>query len=132
MRTLEELFWPKVTAPNDNGCMLWTASLNQKGYGQFMHRRKMFKAHRLAYELKVGPIPEGLHIDHLCRVRNCVTPEHLEAVTPGENSRRGVSHWGARNACSRGHLYEDERPYVARNGSRQCNACRRERYAEER
>lgn len=82
-------FWAKVEV-DESGCWLWTASTNH-GYGHFWVSPDVGKvyAHRYAYELLVGPIPDGLEIDHLCKVRNCVNPEHLEPVTKEENWRRG-------------------------------------------
>lgn len=73
------------------GCWLWTARLNEHGYGNFWLLGKLSLAHRASYELHVGPIPEGLTLDHLCRVRRCVNPEHLEPVTQAENYQRGVA-----------------------------------------
>lgn len=70
------------------GCWLWNGSLTYDGYGLFRANNRATGAHRFAYEYFVGPIPAGLHIDHLCRVRNCVNPDHLEPVTPQENDRR--------------------------------------------
>lgn len=74
---------------DENGCWIWQRSLNRAGYGAWPRRRDSSLAHRRMYELHVGPIPEGLHLDHLCRVPSCVNPEHLEPVTNAENSRRG-------------------------------------------
>ena len=76
---------------NEFGCWLWIGALNRSGYGLF----NKTKAHRFAYQMFVGPIEDGMHIDHLCRVRNCVNPSHLEAVTISENNRRA---WEARRA----------------------------------
>lgn len=88
--TLSERFWSKVRVTHE--CWLWIAGLDHYGYGQFHLDRKVVKAHRLAYELVIGPIPVGLDIDHVCRVRRCVNPWHMELVTRGENVRRGLKH----------------------------------------
>ena len=77
--TPEERFWAKVDKTDD--CWLWTANRTNAGYGHFWLDRRMVLAHRFAYELLIGPIPDGLTLDHLCRVRACVNPAHLEAVT---------------------------------------------------
>lgn len=71
-----------------NGCWIWTASLNSKGYACLGLRKKRWLGHRLSYSVVHGPIPEGHDVDHLCRVKACVNPEHGEAVEPGENARR--------------------------------------------
>jgi hypothetical protein len=76
---------------DENGCWLWTGSLNNKGYAQLGVAGRVRSAHRVAYELFKGAIPDGLQIDHLCRVRQCVNPDHLEAVTQSVNIRRGVA-----------------------------------------
>lgn len=76
-----------------DGCWLWTGRMNRHGYGQITAhypKDKTYRAHRLAYELYKGPIPEGLHIDHLCCNASCVNPDHLEAVTSEENARRAA------------------------------------------
>ena|SRR5579885_311897 len=75
-------------AVNEDGCWLWTGALSE-GYGRQRVRDFVYLAHRLVYELLVEPIPEGFDIDHLCRVRRCVNPAHLEPVTRAENLRRG-------------------------------------------
>jgi hypothetical protein len=108
-----------------DSCWLWTGALDLYGYGQFIRGKS---AHRAAYELQVGPIPAGHQIDHLCRVRNCVNPAHLEAVTARENTLRSRNR-AAMNArkthCKRGHEFNDDNTYITPTGARQCRACRR-------
>lgn len=79
-------FWPRVIkGPN---CWLWNGGRSRDGYGKFHHQGTHQQAHRVAYELMVGPIPDGLTIDHLCRNPWCVNPAHMEPVTAAENTRR--------------------------------------------
>lgn len=73
-----------------DGCWLWTGTVLGSGYGQFRVGMGHVRAHRFAYELLVGPIPEALTLDHLCRVTSCVNPLHLEPVTASENIKRAV------------------------------------------
>lgn len=126
MRTVEERFWAKVSPEPNSGCWLWVACVDWDGYGQF-HAAKQTTAHRFSYEMHKGPIPDGLQIDHLCRVTCCVNPDHLEAVTAGENARRSMSFAG-RNArkthCWRGHPLSGENLYIAPSGYRNCKECR--------
>lgn len=116
-----------------DGCWLWTGTLNHLGYGTTSDAstgRKHVLAHRLVYETMVGPIPEGLTLDHLCRVRRCVNPSHLEPCTLTENLRRGESP-SARNArkthCIRGHEFTIENTYMGRGHRgeprRYCRTC---------
>jgi hypothetical protein len=112
-----------------DGCWLWTGSLSPTGYGERIRRSGNRQApHRVVYELMVGPIPEGLVIDHLCRVRNCVNPAHLEPVTQRENTMRSPIAPAAVNAaaqqCRRGHPFDEANTYVDPNGYRGCRACR--------
>lgn len=89
-RTIAERFWSKV-ARTSSGCLVWTGYCNENGYGYFrIDHERIYRAHRFAYQMEVGPIPDGLELDHLCRVRNCVNPEHLEPVTAVENMRRAI------------------------------------------
>ena len=133
--SVEDRFWSHVDKSGD--CWLWTAYRTPLGYGHFgIGVDRKFKAHRFAYELVVGPIPEGLVIDHLCRNPACVNPDHLEPVTQRENVFRGRSHVVAQASqthCQRGHLFTDEN--TTRQGNKRgCRTCRnewrRERYRE--
>lgn len=126
-------FWTKVDiSRGPTGCWLWTAALTDRGYGDRfrLDDGRKVAPHRLAYELLVGPIPDGLQLDHLCRVRNCVNPSHLEAVTCQENLLRGVT-WAAYNArkthCKHGHEFDEANTRIAADGSRSCRACAREK-----
>jgi len=127
-RPLADRFWEKVDKSGD--CWLWTAACYPNGYGLFnIRNRSTALAHRVAYELSVGPIPEGLVIDHLCRNVRCVNPAHLEPVTMRENLLRGEGP-SARAAkathCPKGHPYSGSNLYVKPNGHRECRACHRE------
>jgi hypothetical protein len=95
--------WRKRATTNEQGCWLWSGRLNPNGYAHTRIQYRMKYVHRLSYEHYVGPIPEGLGLDHLCRNRSCFNPAHLEPVTALENSRRGV--WVPRTHCPAGHPY---------------------------
>jgi hypothetical protein len=126
---LPERFWAKVVVA-DTGCWLWTAGKFRKGYGCFRvggRTGKTWGAHAYAYAMLVGPVPDGLVLDHLCRTRLCVNPDHLEPVTHRVNILRGDGP-PARNArrvgCMRGH------PYSHHNGRQWvCLICNRMRHA---
>lgn len=120
---LDRTFWDKVEL--SAGCWLWTAATNSKGYGCFGIDGRRYLAHRLAYEDAVGPIPDGLTIDHLCRVKTCVRPSHLEPVTLRENVRRAKS---LITHCPQGHPYEGDNLVMRRNKRtgwvmRNCREC---------
>lgn len=118
-------FWAKVAVNPDTGCWLWTASVRRRGYGRFGSKGDQRAAHRVAYEALVGPIPEGLQIDHLCRVTRCVNPEHLEPVTQRENVRRGHNSPATRTQCPHGHEYTASNTMVNCMGWRVCFTCNR-------
>lgn len=125
-----ERFWEKVNKTDE--CWLWTAGTCKDGYGRFRLDGRVQQAHRVAYELLVGPIPEGLELDHVCRVTACVRPDHLEPVTHQENMARG--HYGRRDCCKRGHLFTPENTRWVESG-RRCRKCAVEntrRYQERR
>lgn len=113
------------TVVDESGCWLWTAAIDANGYGMLGVPDRTNRAHRLVYELRVGPIPEGLQLDHLCRVRRCVNPEHLEPVTSHENTRRSPLHRGNQDHCLNGHPYDEENTYRSPNGWRKCRTCQR-------
>lgn len=135
--TPEQRFWPKVNKdgpvpahrPELGPCWLWKVSRTE-GYGSFRVNGKFVGAHRFAYQMLVGPTPPGLELDHLCRVRHCVNPAHLEPVTHKINALRGMG-VPARNArktrCKRGHKFTPENTFVDARGSRVCRQCNRER-----
>lgn len=119
-RPAVERFWEKVT-PGEGDCWEWLGAKNSAGYARLAIGRGHVRAHRFAFELLVGPIPEGLVLDHLCRNRGCVNPKHLEPVTT-ENVRRGEA---VKTHCIRGHELTDENVYVKKNdGQRRCRLCR--------
>lgn len=145
--TAEERFWAKVDRRGPDECWPWTAGLWGGGYGAFAmpsygNRYRNVYAHRFAYELLVGPIAEGMVIDHLCRNRACVNPAHLEPVTKRENTLRGTSPIANNRRlthCRRGHPFDAANTFIDLGGNRHCRACgaerarvRRARSAEER
>ena len=114
--------------PSSCGCWIWQGGLSGKGYGRVRIDGKVIGAHVFVYETLVGKVPSGLELDHLCRVRQCVNPEHLEAVPPKENYRRGYSPSklnALKTHCMRGHEFtvENTRPNGRHGKGRACRAC---------
>lgn len=126
-----EAFWARVEKSAD-GCWLWSGTVDREGYGKVSDPvgRGTIGAHRASWFWTHGELPEeGLHLDHLCKVRNCVRPDHLEPVTPGENVRRGESpnmlaHLEGR--CVRGHDAAESYRRRSTGMVVYCRACRRE------
>jgi len=134
--SIVDRFWAKVEKSATPGaCWNWLGSVNNQGYGSIRIKPKPASptlVHRYAYELLVGPIPEGMELDHRCRNRGCVNPAHLEVVTRSENCSRGDSglawalHQRRKTHCPQGHPYDLFNTYYDKNGGRQCRICRRE------
>jgi hypothetical protein len=111
-------------------CWLWTGNQTH-GYGSIRVEGHHLRVHRVVYEAMRGPIPEGLTIDHLCRVRNCVNPAHLEPVTAVENVMRGETITGInarKTHCVHGHPFDAENTRIRPDGSRACRECKRLEY----
>lgn len=106
-------------------CWGFLGSLDDDGYGRLSYQGKRWQAHRWIWTLLVGPIPEGLVVDHLCRVRHCMNPDHMELVTRAENVMRGYgppARYARQSHCSKGHPLSGENLYESR-GRRYCRAC---------
>jgi HNH endonuclease len=133
----DERFWAKVNRdgpvpkhrPDLGPCWQWTAAKMHNGYGRFKRDGRTLSAHRVAYELVIGSVPDGLELDHLCRNPACVNPAHLEPVTGKVNVLRGETITAANAAkdfCDRGHPLSGENLFVRRGGRRLCRMCKRE------
>lgn len=135
----QQKFWDYVAIGTTDECWLWQrAPIVRGGYGHFMVRLpdgawKPVRAHRLAYEMTFGPIPAGLHIDHLCSTPLCVNPKHLEAVTQAENNRRQRRPNAEKTHCVAGHPFDGDNLYVTPStGGRVCRTCKAARRPAER
>ena len=128
--TEKERFWQKVDPCRTDGCWAWIAAVGVNGYGYFWTEKRVRTAHRWAYESIHGAIPVGHEPDHLCRVRSCVNPDHLEVVTKANNLLRGISP-PAMNArkthCPQGHPYDESNTRVTPYGFRICRKCHSQR-----
>lgn len=131
-RELFDRIMSRVVVCPERGCLIWTGSTDRKGYARISVCGKVRRAHRVLYEICVGPIPKRHVLDHECRVHPCVHPAHLEPVTNRVNTLRGKS-FAARHAskthCKHGHAFTKENTYERpdRPGTRECRACRKMR-----
>lgn len=124
-RPVDERFWEKVDTRGSDECWPWLAQKNKAGYGSFkMPGRdgRRTTAHRMAYVLAGGAIPEGWYVDHLCRNPSCCNPEHLEAVTPRENTLRGEVR--QRELCRHGHPLDGWTTSAWGHKTRYCRTCK--------
>ena len=129
-----EAWIKQLVVVDEMQCWNWPRSLNHKGYGQIGINGKVYRTHRVMFEIQHGLIQPGMMIDHLCRNRRCCNPDHLRAVTPRVNSTENVAGhpWqleAAKTHCPAGHPYDAENTYVTRQTKggvmRQCKTCRR-------
>lgn len=132
-RTVGERFWSKVDASGD--CWKWTGASNNVGYGTFYANSTTTGAHRWAWEFLVGPILEGFEIDHLCRNRSCVNPDHLEVVDRRTNILRSqsfIAEQAHQSHCKWGHPLVESNVYVPPEHPtwRTCRTCKRRRKRE--
>ena len=130
--SVRERFEAKGVPEPNTGCWLWIGpdASSRRDYGCLTVAGKNVRAHRLAWELYRGPIPSGMVMDHICRVRCCVNPEHLRVVTYRQNAIENSVSITAVNRhkahCQRGHPFTDENTFPRRKG-RECRTCRRAR-----
>jgi hypothetical protein len=122
----------KIDFDDATGCWNWTGALTDGGYGKVKIDRRTLRAHRAIYELLVEAVPRHLEMDHLCRNRRCVNPDHLEPVTRSENVLRGLSPLmigelnRSRETCLHGHPFDEANTYVNKNtGWRACRTCKK-------
>jgi hypothetical protein len=129
----ESRLWSKMDKEAPGGCWQWLGCLKNGGYGAFSLHYKTYGAHRFVYEFLVGPIPDGLQLDHLCRNRGCVNPAHLEPVTQQDNMLRGAApaaQLAKQTHCKRGHPWTEENTQLYTSPKRnlpyrRCRICRR-------
>lgn len=118
----------------ESGCWIWLGRLNERGYGTIRWNGATARIHRVIYEFSNGRIPENMTLDHLCRVRCCVNPDHLEAVSIRTNVLRGIglsALCAKQISCIHGHIYTSESTYIPHGTTqRVCRICRRRRLRE--
>jgi len=127
-KTARQRFENKYEIVSESGCWVWIAGINDKGYGRFKLDGKLFLAHRAAYTIYVGEIPQGINVCHKCDVPECVNPDHLFLGTQKDNIQDSKSKGRHRQLrkthCPNGHEYNEENTYFSSKGWRYCRACR--------
>jgi hypothetical protein len=123
-QAIEYRLWSRVR-DDENGCWTWTGCTDPNGYGAIYWRGRTWKVHRVAWTLCRGEIPEGLTVDHLCRNRGCVNPNHFELVPLKVNQSRQISNNSKKTRCPQGHPYDERNTRITAAGKRQCRICRR-------
>lgn len=129
MPALLQPLWPRLLERRriEGDCWIYTGNTTPEGYGHISYENRVQPVHRLAYESAVGPIPDELHLDHLCRRPSCFNPQHLEPVTCRENLLRGdtaAARLSNRTHCDNGHPFDDDNTLIrADGGGRKCRRC---------
>lgn len=121
MSPIQRILARSVAGPG--GCVLWCGSKTRTGYGQIGVAGRLLSVHRVSYQAFHGPIPAGLEVDHICRVRHCVNPSHLQAITHAENLRRAIVK--PHSHCRKGHQFTRANTYLRPDGWRECKECKR-------
>lgn len=124
-KPLRERLLGRINIDPNTGCWIWRGFRKPDGYARVGRNGKLVYVHVASYEEFVGPVPEGLELDHLCRNPSCLNPDHLEPVTHAENIRRGQAGENMRQKthCPKGHPYSGDNLYIGGDGKRRCRAC---------
>lgn len=128
--TIKDRLMSRVLVNPDTGCWIWTGTLSAGSYGSLFYEGRMQKAHRISWRISRGEIPDGLELDHLCRVRRCVNPDHLEPVTRSENLLRSplMDRYSTKTHCVHGHEFTPENTRIItilNSKERVCRECRK-------
>lgn len=132
-KSAAERMWARVAEGTTVECWTWPGAKNPKGYGHVGDGRGVtLYVHRVAYESRIGPIPEGSVVDHRCRNASCVNPRHLRAITQHMNVVSSPYGNSAKTHCDSGHEYDEKNTRINKHGHRECRACDREKHRRQR